>query len=81
MYISSHIENKKLSPTFLCVSKFDVKLGSWDFIFKIHMGKCVFENHAKSVGFRLAIWSQNLRFTYFFFLGIPFVKLTLQIYF
>ena len=27
MYIPTYIDNKKLSPTFLWVSKFDVKLG------------------------------------------------------
>ena len=27
-------DHKKASPTFLWVSKFDVKFGSWDFIFK-----------------------------------------------
>ena len=32
-----------LSPTFLWVSKFDLKLESLDLIFKTHMGKCVFE--------------------------------------
>ena len=48
-----------MSPTFLWVSKYDVKLGSRDFIFKIHMGKCVFEkSHAKSVGFQVVIWSK-----------------------
>ena len=30
--------------------KIDVKLGSWDFIFKTRMGKCISTNHAKSVG-------------------------------
>ena len=30
------------SPAFLFVSKFDVKLGSWDFVFKTLVGKCVF---------------------------------------
>ena len=42
-YIPTCICNKKLSPTFLWVSKFDVKLECLDFIFKTFMGKCVFE--------------------------------------
>ena len=42
IYISTYIGNKKLLPTFLWVSKFEVKLG-WDFIFKTLMGKWVFE--------------------------------------
>ena len=41
--MSIYISNKKLSPTFLWVSNFDVKLGSWDFIFKTLMGQYVFE--------------------------------------
>ena len=35
--------NKNMSPTFIWVSKFDVKLGSCDLILKIFTGKCVFE--------------------------------------
>ena len=30
------MSNKKLSPTFLCISKFDVKLGSWPNDFQNH---------------------------------------------
>ena len=41
-----------MSSTFLWVSQLDIKLGSWDLIFKITMGKCVFENHAKSKVFQ-----------------------------
>ena len=43
MYITSCICTQKLSPTFLWVSKFDVKLECLDFNFKTLIGKCVFE--------------------------------------
>ena len=36
MYIPTYIYTQKLSPTFLWVSKFDVKLGSVVMIFKIN---------------------------------------------
>ena len=35
--------NQKLSPTFIWVSKFDVKLRSWDFMFKSPIGNSDFE--------------------------------------
>ena len=34
MYICTYIDNKKFSPTFLWVSKFDVKLGVGEDIFR-----------------------------------------------
>ena len=39
MYIYTFIGNKKLSPTFLWVSKFDVKLGLVLKNFKINAGR------------------------------------------
>ena len=37
-YISTYIDNKKLYPTILWVSKFDVKLGVGEQNFKITLG-------------------------------------------
>ena len=42
-YIYIYIHVQSVSPTLLWVWKFDVKLESLNFIFKTHMGKCVFE--------------------------------------
>ena len=36
-----------MSQTFLWITKFDVKLESWDFISKITLGKSVFEKSYK----------------------------------
>ena len=38
-YIPTYIDNKKLYPTFLCVSKFDVKLGVAVKNFKFSAGR------------------------------------------
>ena len=38
-YIPTYIDNKKLYPTFLCVSKFDVKLGVGVKFFKFMGGR------------------------------------------
>ena len=43
MYVSTYICNQNLSPTFLWVSKFGIKLGSWVMIFKIIICRFVFE--------------------------------------
>ena len=48
MYMYTYINSQKLSPTFLWVSKFDVKLGSGGKIFKITIFTGFFLNHAKS---------------------------------
>ena len=52
MYISSYIHVQKLLPRFLWVSKFDVKLGSFDLIFKILVGSVVFNFHTESKVFQ-----------------------------
>ena len=65
--IAACICNKKLLPTFIWVSKFDVKLGSWDFFQNYPINVCVLKSRAKSIGFQLVIWSRNLRFLYFGF--------------
>ena len=41
-YIPTYTCNKNLSPTFLWVSKFDVKLGVWVKNFKIRAGRRLF---------------------------------------
>ena len=52
MYMYTYIYSQKLSPTFLWVSKFDVKLGSGGKIFKITIFTWFFKNHAKSKVFQ-----------------------------
>ena len=47
-YIPTYTRNKKLSPTFLWVSKFDVKLGVVLKIFKITAGRWLFFCWSKS---------------------------------
>ena len=64
MYICTYIDNKKLSPTFLWVSKFDVKLG---------VGVHHFQNYPMYVSFqifgsksRLFFFSFLMKFSHFF---------------
>ena len=52
MYMYTYIFSQKLSPTFLWVSKFDVKLGSGDMIFKITIFTWFFKNQCKSKVFQ-----------------------------
>ena len=52
MYMYIYIYSQKLSPTFLWVSKFDVKLGSGGMIFKITIFTWFFKNHTKSKVFQ-----------------------------
>ena len=52
MYLSTYICTQKLFPTFLRVSKFDIKLGSRGRIFKITLFTCVFLFHTKSKSFQ-----------------------------
>ena len=47
-YLLTYIYSQKLSPAFLWVSKFDVKLESGGMIFKITMFTWFFKNHTKS---------------------------------
>ena len=61
-----YIYSQKLSPTFLWISKFDVKLGCLDFIFKITICTCVFEKSCQKCwisGSNLEPKCQNLRFS------------------
>ena len=52
MHMYTYIYSQKLSPTFLWVSKFDVKLGSGGKIFKFTIFTWFFKNHAKSKVFQ-----------------------------
>ena len=83
MYISTYICNKILSLPFSWVSKFDLKLESWNFILKNDAKSKVFQN---SNGQRTFLdfffqFEQNFDiFRKFVFKSISFVKLTRSLF-
>ena len=57
MYICTNIDTKKLSPTFLWVSKFDVKLGVGEHHFRNYLIYVSFEIFGSKLAFFLSVFN------------------------
>ena len=72
MYISTCISNKSCHRHSYGFQNLMSSWGVGILFSKLPYVRVFLKNHAKSIGFQVVIWSQNLRFSYFSF-GLIFI--------